>query len=91
MNGTTARSGLGSVVVGVGGSPSAHTAVMWAAAEAALRGSALFLADPVVVGGRRAPGYLGPTIGRTTLSLLQHAHCPVELIPRQGPGHGSTS
>ncbi|MCX2180076.1 universal stress protein [Streptomyces sp. SKN60] len=48
-------------------------------------------ADLLVVGGRRSPGYLGPTIGRTTLSLLQHAHCPVELIPRQGPGHGSTS
>ncbi|MER7950590.1 universal stress protein [Streptomyces sp. NPDC096079] len=48
-------------------------------------------ADLVVLGGRRAPGYLGPTLGRTTLGLLQHAHCPVELIPRQGPGHGSTS
>ncbi|WOX26165.1 universal stress protein [Streptomyces solicathayae] len=48
-------------------------------------------ADLLVVGGRRSPGYLGPTIGWTTLSLLQHAHCPVELIPRQGPGHGSTS
>ncbi|MET9725936.1 universal stress protein [Streptomyces zaomyceticus] len=48
-------------------------------------------ADLLVVGGRRSPGYLGPTLGRTTLSLLQHAHCPVELIPRQGPGHGSTS
>ncbi|MGW5782280.1 universal stress protein [Streptomyces sp. NPDC003863] len=48
-------------------------------------------ADLVVVGGRRAPGYLGPALGRTTLSLLQHAHCPVELIPRQGPGHGRTS
>ncbi|MFI9741374.1 universal stress protein [Streptomyces sp. NPDC052494] len=47
-------------------------------------------ADLLVVGGRRSPGYLGPTIGRTTLSLLQHAHCPVELIPRHGPGHGST-
>ncbi|MFD3992995.1 universal stress protein [Streptomyces sp. NPDC058583] len=47
--------------------------------------------DLVVVGGRRSPGYLGPTIGRTTLSLLLHAHCPVELIPRQGLGHGSTS
>ncbi|MEV7282149.1 universal stress protein [Streptomyces sp. NPDC093111] len=47
--------------------------------------------DLLVVGGRRAPGYLGPTLGRTTLSLLQHAHCPVELIPRHGPGHGSTS
>ncbi|WP_405860095.1 universal stress protein [Streptomyces sp. NBC_00090] len=47
--------------------------------------------DLLVIGGRRSPGYLGPTLGRTTLSLLQHAHCPVELIPRQGPGHGSTS
>ncbi|WP_405860888.1 universal stress protein [Streptomyces sp. NBC_00090] len=48
-------------------------------------------ADLLVIGGRRSPGYLGPTLGRITLSLLQHAHCPVELIPRQGPGHGSTS
>ncbi|MFJ2058251.1 universal stress protein [Streptomyces sp. NPDC087908] len=48
-------------------------------------------ADLLVVGGRRSPGYLGPTLGRITLALLQHAHCPVELIPRQGPGHGSTS
>ncbi|MFB7865064.1 universal stress protein [Streptomyces sp. NPDC056069] len=48
-------------------------------------------ADLLVTGGRRAPGYLGPTLGRTTLGLLQHAHCPVQLIPRQGAGHGSTS
>ncbi|WP_306326914.1 universal stress protein [Streptomyces venezuelae] len=48
-------------------------------------------ADLLIVGGRRSPGYLGPTLGRTTLGLLQHAHCPVELIPRSGPGHGSTS
>ncbi|MFJ7068575.1 universal stress protein [Streptomyces sp. NPDC101115] len=48
-------------------------------------------ADLLVSGGRRSPGYLGPTLGRTTLGLLQHAHCPVELIPREGPGHGSTS
>ncbi|MFI1717036.1 universal stress protein [Streptomyces litmocidini] len=48
-------------------------------------------ADLLVVGGRRSPGHLGPTLGRITLALLQHAHCPVELIPRQGPGHGSTS
>ncbi|MFF7444068.1 universal stress protein [Streptomyces sp. NPDC008122] len=47
-------------------------------------------ADLLVVGGRRSPGYLGPALGRTTLSLLQHAHCPVELIPRHGAGHGST-
>ncbi|MEU9859836.1 universal stress protein [Streptomyces sp. NPDC047971] len=48
-------------------------------------------ADLLVVGGRRAPGYLGPTLGRTTLGLVQHAHCPVELVPRHGAGHGSTS
>ncbi|MGW0117939.1 universal stress protein [Streptomyces sp. NPDC003327] len=48
-------------------------------------------ADLVVVGGRRAPGRLGPTLGRTTLGLLRHAHCPVELIPRHGFGHGSTT
>ncbi|GGR36656.1 universal stress protein [Streptomyces roseolus] len=45
----------------------------------------------LVVGGHRGPGCLGPTPGRTTLALLQHARCPVELIPRHGPGHGSTS
>ncbi|MFD6248274.1 universal stress protein [Streptomyces roseolus] len=45
----------------------------------------------LVVGGHRGPGYPGPTLGRTALALLQHAHCPVELIPRHGPGHGSTS
>ncbi|WP_418955583.1 universal stress protein [Streptomyces tritici] len=47
--------------------------------------------DLLVAGGRRAPGHLGPTLGRTTLGLLQHASCPVELIPRHGAGHGSTS
>ncbi|MEF9886988.1 universal stress protein [Streptomyces sp. P9-A4] len=44
-----------------------------------------------LVGGRLSPGYLGPALGRTALSPLQHAHCPEELVPRQGPGHGSTS
>ena len=38
MDGTTARPGLGRVAVGVDGSPSARTAAMWAAAEAARRG-----------------------------------------------------
>ncbi|WP_432753772.1 universal stress protein [Streptomyces sp. JL2001] len=35
-----------------------------------------------IVVGHRGPG---------GFSSLRHAHCPVELIPRQGPGHGSTS
>ncbi|MFJ5833695.1 hypothetical protein [Streptomyces sp. NPDC093089] len=48
-------------------------------------------ADLLVAGGRRSPGSLGPTLGWTTLSLLQYAHCAVELIPRHGPGHGSPS
>ncbi|WP_406864703.1 universal stress protein [Streptomyces sp. HUAS MG47] len=42
--------------------------------------------DLLVAGGRREPGHRGPAIGRTTLHLLQQAHCPVELIPRHGPG-----
>ncbi|MFH8624017.1 universal stress protein [Streptomyces vietnamensis] len=46
-------------------------------------------ADLLAVGGRRSPGCLGPTLGRITLTLLQHAHCPVELIPRQGPDMGA--
>ncbi|WP_225800956.1 universal stress protein [Streptomyces sp. NK15101] len=48
-------------------------------------------ADLLVLGGRRSPGHLGPAPGRITLTLLRHAHCPVQLIPRQGPGHRSTS
>ncbi|MFE2476030.1 universal stress protein [Streptomyces sp. NPDC059389] len=34
---------------------------------------------------------LGPTRGRVTRSLVHHAHCPVELIPRHTDGHGSAS
>ncbi|WP_327365564.1 universal stress protein [Streptomyces sp. NBC_01217] len=48
-------------------------------------------ADLLVMGGRRSPGYIGPTLGRATHSLLHHAHCPVLLMPRHGPGHGSES
>ncbi|MFB6706751.1 universal stress protein [Streptomyces sp. NPDC056333] len=48
-------------------------------------------ADLLVMGGRRSPGYLGRTLGRTTHSLLHHAHCPVQLIPRHGSGHRSES
>ncbi|MFB7223547.1 universal stress protein [Streptomyces sp. NPDC056227] len=32
-----------------------------------------------------------PPSGGATHSLLQHAHCPVQLIPRHGSGHGSES
>ncbi|MEE1744733.1 MULTISPECIES: universal stress protein [unclassified Streptomyces] len=48
-------------------------------------------ADLLVMGGRRRPGYIGPTLGRATHSLLHHAHCPVQLIPRHGSGQGSDS
>ncbi|WP_326593242.1 universal stress protein [Streptomyces sp. NBC_01294] len=41
-------------------------------------------ADLLVMGGRRTPGYFGPTLGWATHSLLHHSHCPVELIPRHG-------
>ncbi|MEE1769986.1 universal stress protein [Streptomyces sp. JV185] len=45
----------------------------------------------LVMGGRRTPGYIGPTLGRATHSLLHHAHCPVQLIPRHGSAQGSDS
>ncbi|MFD8008781.1 universal stress protein [Streptomyces sp. NPDC058955] len=45
----------------------------------------------LVAGGDRPSGPSGPAPGRTALTLLRHAHCPVELVPRHGPGHGSTS
>ncbi|MCY0922514.1 MULTISPECIES: universal stress protein [unclassified Streptomyces] len=45
-------------------------------------------ADLLVMGGRRSPGYFGPTLGRTTHSLLHHSHCPVELIPRHDEEQG---
>ncbi|MEJ8641031.1 universal stress protein [Streptomyces sp. MS1.HAVA.3] len=45
-------------------------------------------ADLLVVGGRRSPGYIGPTLGRVTHSLIHHAHCPVQLIPRHEATHG---
>ncbi|MCM1966057.1 MULTISPECIES: universal stress protein [unclassified Streptomyces] len=48
-------------------------------------------ADLLVMGGRRAPSYLGPTLGRATHSLIHHAHCPVQLIPRNNHEHGSES
>ncbi|WP_330294818.1 universal stress protein [Streptomyces sp. NBC_00503] len=45
-------------------------------------------ADLLVMGGRRAPAYLGPTLGRATHSLVHHAHCPVQLIPREARAPG---
>ncbi|MER6102951.1 universal stress protein [Streptomyces sp. NPDC001832] len=145
MKGTTGSPELGSVIVGVDGSESAHRAALWAAAAAARRDSPLHIvhaadtggrtlylsaesveraradrirdefpaltvqahaeksltvagvlveasrhADLLVMGGRRSPGCIGPALGRATHSLLHHAHCPVQLIPRQGSG-GSES
>nr|WSW41935.1 universal stress protein [Streptomyces sp. NBC_01001] len=50
-------------------------------------------ADLLVMGGRRVPGPLGlaPNLGKTTHSLVHHAHCPVLLIPRIGSDFGSQS
>ncbi|WP_328924014.1 universal stress protein [Streptomyces sp. NBC_00190] len=48
-------------------------------------------ADLLVMGGRRSPGTMGPTLGWHTHSLLHHAHCPVQLIPRQADQQGSGS
>ncbi|MFI1066567.1 universal stress protein [Streptomyces spororaveus] len=48
-------------------------------------------ADLLVMGGRRASAYLGPTLGRHTHSLVHHSHCPVLLIPRHPGEHGSGS
>ncbi|MEY2225543.1 MULTISPECIES: universal stress protein [Streptomyces] len=48
-------------------------------------------ADLLVMGGRRSPSYLGPTLGRVTHSLVHHAHCPVQLIPRHTDKDGSES
>ncbi len=48
-------------------------------------------ADLLVMGGRRSPGYIGPTLGRATHSLVHHAHCPVQLIPRHDQTQESES
>ncbi|WP_327733520.1 universal stress protein [Streptomyces nojiriensis] len=48
-------------------------------------------ADLLVMGGRRASAYLGPTLGRHTHSLVHHSHCPVLLIPRHPDEQGSGS
>ncbi|WP_371680829.1 universal stress protein [Streptomyces sp. NBC_01276] len=41
-------------------------------------------ADLLVMSGRRAPGHMGPSLGRVTHAVARHAHCPVLLVPRHG-------
>ncbi|MFJ3722780.1 universal stress protein [Streptomyces sp. NPDC090045] len=50
-------------------------------------------ADLLVMGGRRVPSALGlaRNLGRTTHSVLHHAHCPVLFIPRTGSDFGGRS
>ncbi|MGW7369811.1 universal stress protein [Streptomyces sp. NPDC054841] len=45
-------------------------------------------ADLLVMGGRRPPSVLGATLGWATHAVLHHAHCPVELVPRDGARPG---
>jgi nucleotide-binding universal stress UspA family protein len=40
-------------------------------------------ADLVVVGGSRPARRLGALMGRVTHAVLQHAHCPVAVVPHQ--------
>ncbi|MET9393619.1 universal stress protein [Streptomyces sp. NPDC006624] len=39
-------------------------------------------AELVVVGARRTAHHLGRGLGRVTHAVLQHAHCPVAVVPR---------
>ncbi|MFJ9898356.1 universal stress protein [Streptomyces sp. NPDC091280] len=39
-------------------------------------------ADLVIVGARRRPGHLGLQLGRVSHTLLQHAECPVAVVPQ---------
>ncbi|MFF4568210.1 universal stress protein [Streptomyces sp. NPDC001410] len=39
-------------------------------------------ADLVVVGARRPAHHVGRSLGRVTHAVLQHAHCPVAVVPR---------
>ncbi|WMX44010.1 hypothetical protein [Streptomyces roseicoloratus] len=70
MNGTTAGTGPGRVVVGVDGSPPAHTAVLWAAAEAAL-----------AVRGAAEPAEAGPVLA----AVRDGAGARPRFVPRSGP------
>ncbi|MFI7292704.1 universal stress protein [Streptomyces sp. NPDC050121] len=40
-------------------------------------------ADLVVVGARRSAHHVGRALGRVTHAVLQHAHCPVAVVPRE--------
>lgn len=40
-------------------------------------------ADLVAVGAHRPPLGVGRSVGHTVHALLHHAHCPVEIVPRQ--------
>jgi nucleotide-binding universal stress UspA family protein len=40
-------------------------------------------ADLVVVGARRPAHHVGRALGRVTHAVLQHAHCPVAVVPRE--------
>ncbi|MFG2030747.1 universal stress protein [Streptomyces sp. NPDC048825] len=40
-------------------------------------------ADLVVVGARRTAHHVGRGLGRVTHAVLQHAHCPVAVVPRE--------
>ncbi|MFD1276035.1 universal stress protein [Streptomyces kaempferi] len=40
-------------------------------------------ADLVVVGARRRAHHVGRALGRVTHAVLQHADCPVAVVPRE--------
>ena len=39
--------------------------------------------DLLVVGARRRPMGLGPSLGHVAHALVHHAHCPVAIVPRR--------
>ncbi|MEU3447511.1 universal stress protein [Streptomyces thermolilacinus] len=40
--------------------------------------------DVLVMGARRRPMGLGPSLGHVAHAVLHHAHCPVLIVPRRG-------